>query len=141
MTIFGTSGIEAFVTENNLKYSNRIIKQLKVFKKTNGLDDFSLPMKREGSKTHLRCGLPTMKFVCPKMKWIWNNETKKSKRVCFCENPCTQSSCGQIFHIYPDKLLRAYPGTARGTNEWNSSYKTRVTVEKSINHFKDSFTF
>lgn len=28
--------------------------------------DTSLPMKREGSKSHLRCGLPTMKFVCPK---------------------------------------------------------------------------
>ena len=30
--------------------------------------DPSLPMRREGSKSHLRCGLPTMKFVCPKMK-------------------------------------------------------------------------
>ena len=30
--------------------------------------DPSLPMKREGSKSHLRCGFPTMKFVCPKMK-------------------------------------------------------------------------
>ena len=28
--------------------------------------DSSLPMRREGSKTHLRCGLPSMKFVCPK---------------------------------------------------------------------------
>lgn len=101
--------------------------------------DSTLPMKREGSKTHLRCGLPTMKFVCPKMKWVWNNETKKSKRVCFCENPCTKSSCGRMFHIYPEKNLRAYPGTARGTDEWISTYKTRVTVEKSINHFKDSF--
>ena len=25
-------------------------------------------MKREGSRAHLRCGLPTMKFVCPKTK-------------------------------------------------------------------------
>ncbi len=33
MTIFDTSGIEAFVTENNPKYANRIIKQLKAFKK------------------------------------------------------------------------------------------------------------
>ncbi len=39
--------------------------------------DHSLPMKREGSKTHLRSGIPTMKFVCPKMKWIYNKETKK----------------------------------------------------------------
>ena len=29
MTIFDTSGIEAWMTENNPKYANRIIKQLK----------------------------------------------------------------------------------------------------------------
>ena len=33
MTIFDTSGIEAWVTENNPKYANRIIKQLKAFAK------------------------------------------------------------------------------------------------------------
>ena len=31
MTIFDTSGIETWVTENNPKYANRIIKQLKGF--------------------------------------------------------------------------------------------------------------
>ena len=31
MTIFDSSGIEAFVTENNPKYANRIIKQLKAY--------------------------------------------------------------------------------------------------------------
>ena len=101
--------------------------------------DASLPMKREGSRSHLRCGLPTMKFVCPKTKWVYDKETRKSKRVCHCENPCTESSCGRMFYIYPEKNLRAYPGTIRGTDEWNSTYKIRVTVEKSINHFKDSF--
>ena len=44
-----------------------------------------------------------------------------------------------MFYIYPKKNLRAYPGTARGTLEWDSTYKIRVNVEKSINHFKDSF--
>src|SRR5699024_6024271 len=39
MTIFDTSGIEAFVTENNPKYANKIVKQLKAYKKTYGLDD------------------------------------------------------------------------------------------------------
>lgn len=99
----------------------------------------SLPMKREGSKSHLRCGLPTMKFVCPKMKWVYNKETKKSKRVCQCEDPCTASPSGRMFYIYPEKDLRAYPGTARGTDEWWDTYKIRVNVEKAINHFKDSF--
>ncbi len=101
--------------------------------------DPSLPMKREGSKSHLRCGLPTMKFVCPKMKWEWNSITKKSKRVCHCDNPCTTSSCGRMIYIYPEKNLRVYPGCVRDTEEWDSTYKISVNVEKAINHFKDSF--
>ena len=101
--------------------------------------DPDLPMKQEGSKSHLRCGLPTVKFVCPKMKWKYDKLTKRSKRVCHCENPCTESSCGRMFYLYPEKNLRAYPGTLRGTKEWDSTYKIRVNVEKSINHFKDSF--
>ena len=101
--------------------------------------DASLPMKREGSRSHLRCGLPTMKFVCPKMKWERDSITKKTKRVCHCDTPCTASSCGRMTYIYPEQNLRAYPGTIRGTQEWDSTYKVRVNVEKSINHFKDSF--
>ncbi len=101
--------------------------------------DPALPMKREGSKSHLRCGLPTMKFVCPKMKWEYNKADKSKRRVCHCDNPCTSSSCGRMFYIYPEKNLRAYPGTLRGTNEWDSTYKIRAAVEKSIKHFKNSF--
>jgi len=44
-----------------------------------------------------------------------------------------------MFYIYPEKNLRAYPGTPRGTEEWDSTYKIRVTVEKAINQLKDSF--
>ena len=101
--------------------------------------DPALAMKREGSRSHLRCGLPTMKFVCPKMRWEYNKADKSKRRVCHCDNPCTVSSCGRMFYIYPEKNLRAYPGTLRGTDEWNSTYKIRAAVEKSINHFKDSF--
>ena len=260
MTIFDTSGIEAWVTENNPKYANRIIKQLKAFKKSHNLDDSydpykaaygsmpthaasnqaiqqmyinghfcyaykfgiitnglgivrditfynkdflkkhplinpktflgdaafdainiykslfeeigfqkafiplktklsvegtdytvnengipccphdpSLPMRREGSRSHLRSKLPTMKFVCPKMKWEYNPANKSKRRVCHCDNPCTSSSCGRMIYIYPEKNLRAYPGVERGSQEWEDTYKIRVNVEKSINHFKDSF--
>ena len=45
MTIFDTSGIEAWVTENNPKYANRIIKQLKAFKKSHNLEDSYDPYK------------------------------------------------------------------------------------------------
>ena len=38
MTIFDSSGIEAFVTENNPKYANKIIRQLKAYAKAQGFD-------------------------------------------------------------------------------------------------------
>ena len=45
MILFDTSGIEAWVTENNPKYANRIIKQLKAFKKAQKPDDSFDPYK------------------------------------------------------------------------------------------------
>ena len=98
----------------------------------------SLPMKPEGNTSHLRCGLKTFMFVCPKMKWETDAEGK-SKRVCYCENPCTDSSCGRMIYLYPEKDLRRCPGVIRGTDEWESTYKIRTSVERSINHIKDSF--
>ncbi len=71
--------------------------------------DPSLPMKREGSKSHLKSKIPTMKFVCPKMKWEYNKADKTKRRVCHCDNPCTTSSCGRMIYVYPEKNLRAYP--------------------------------
>ena len=44
-----------------------------------------------------------------------------------------------MIYVYPEKNLRAYPGVERGSTEWEGTYKIRVNVEKSINHFKDSF--
>lgn len=45
MTIFDSSGIEAFVTENNPKYANRIIRQLKTFAKSRALGKSYDPYK------------------------------------------------------------------------------------------------
>ena len=78
--------------------------------------DPSLPMKREGSKSHLKSKIPTMKFVCPKMKWEYDKADKTKRRVCHCDNPCTTSSCGRMIYIYPEKNLRAYPGVERGVH-------------------------
>lgn len=44
-----------------------------------------------------------------------------------------------MVYPYPEKELRTYPGTLRGTPEWDSTYKIRTSVERSINHVKDSF--
>ena len=97
--------------------------------------DPSLPMKREGSKSHLKSKIPTMKFVCPKMKYI-KCEDGNYHRRCQCDNPCTTSPCGRMIYIYPEKDLRAFPGTIRGTKEWDSTYKIRTVVERDINHIK-----
>jgi hypothetical protein len=100
-------------------------------------DNPSLPMKPEG-KTRRKNGLVRFKFICPKTHWV-RQQSGKYKRQCFCENPCTPSSCGRMFYVYPEKNLRAYPGTLRGTDEWQQIYKIRGVVEQSLNHFKDSF--
>jgi len=34
-----------------------------------------------------------------------------------------------MVYIYPEKNLRAYPGTLRGTKEWEDTYKIRAAVE------------
>ena len=97
-----------------------------------------LPMRPESNTSHLRCGIPTFKFVCPKMKWA-KCEDGKHRRRTHCENPCTSSPCGKMTYLYPEKDLRAFPGAIRGTEEWENTYKIRCTVERSIHHFKDSF--
>ena len=94
-------------------------------------------MKYEGTAKR-KNNLVRYKFVCPKVKWIKNHKGKY-KRSCFCDNPCTGSSSGRMFYLYPQKNLRTYPGTIRGTDEWNETYKIRTTVERSIHHFKESF--
>ena len=43
-----------------------------------------------------------------------------------------------IHYIYPEKDLRAYPGTIRDTEEWDDTYKIRTVVERDINHIKDN---
>lgn len=45
MTIFDSSGIEAFVTENNPKYANRIVKQLKAYARSMNPDKSYDPYK------------------------------------------------------------------------------------------------
>ena len=96
-----------------------------------------LPMKYECT-SKLRSGVTRFKFVCPKMIWAYDKSTGKTHRQCCCENPCTTSRCGRMVYIYPGKDLRAYPGTIRGTEEWDNTYKIRTAVERDINHIKDN---
>ena len=139
--LLGKDGLgfsKAFIPLNsahNLKYPDCLINE-------DGIpccpNNPALPMKPETSNSHLRSGTPSLKFVCPKMSWV-KCEDGKYRRRTSCENPCTDSPCGRMFYVYPEKNLRTFPGTVRGTEEWDNTYKIRVAVEKSINQFKDSF--
>ena len=99
--------------------------------------DASLPMKYEGT-AKLQSGVIRFKFSCPKIIWKKDETTGKYHRVCQCETPCTDSSCGRMVYVYPEKDLRAYPGTVRGTSEWDETYRIRTVVERDINHIKEN---
>lgn len=99
--------------------------------------DSELPMKPENT-SKLKCGVVRFKFVCPKMKWQKCDDGKYRRRT-QCDNPCTDSKCGRMVYVYPEKDLRAFPGAIRGIDDWDNIYKVRTTVERSIGHFKDSF--
>jgi len=99
-------------------------------------NDSSRPMKSENT-SRLRSGVLRFKFVCPKMKWQTCNGGKSRRRT-QCENPCTSSKCGRMVYVYPEKDLRAFPGTVRGTQDWSDTYKIRCTAERTIQHFKEN---
>lgn len=67
MTIFDSSGIEAFVTENNPKYANRIIRQLKAYAKAQGFDSNYDPYKAAYGN------MPSYATATPEIKQLYIN--------------------------------------------------------------------
>ncbi len=67
MTIFDSSGIEAFVTENNPKYASRIIKQLKAYAKAKGFNKSYDPYKATYS------AMPSHASANPEIKQLFIN--------------------------------------------------------------------
>ncbi|MCL1788373.1 MAG: transposase [Defluviitaleaceae bacterium] len=100
-------------------------------------NDPALPMKPETSTSHLRCKAPSLKFVCPKMKWQ-KCDDGVFRRKTLCENPCTPSIGGRMVYVYPEQDLRAFPGTVRGTADWDKTYKIRCVAERTIGQFKEN---
>lgn len=76
------------------------------------------------------------KWICPKTSCV--KTSSGTTRVCNCDNPCSNSKYGRVAYTYPSKNLRLYPGTVRGTEEWNKIYKIRCNVEQTINHIKSN---
>jgi len=75
-----------------------------------------------------------------RFKWVCHKSVAVgSKRICSCEHPCTDSKYGRCVYTYPHKNLRLYPGIARNSEEWDSLYKKRVFVERTIHSFKEHY--
>lgn len=43
-----------------------------------------------------------------------------------------------MVYIQQESNFRAYPGTIRGSAEWDNTYKIRTVVERDINHIKEN---
>lgn len=67
MTIFDSSGIEAYVTENNPKYVNRVVKQLRSYAKSNGYNNNYDPYKAA------YCSMPTHASSNTEIKHLYIN--------------------------------------------------------------------
>ena len=90
---------------------------------------FSFVGKCAGKNRSIR-----FKWVCPA------SLPDGSSRICRCEHPCTDSKYGKCVYTYPDKDFRLYPGIPRGTEHWNNLYRHRVSIERTIDLMKHSFS-
>jgi len=70
------------------------------------------------------------KWGCPKVRYVkgdWVND---------CKNPCSSAKKGRTTYISENMDFRLFPGIQRDSDEWNSLYKIRTNVERTINHLK-----
>lgn len=71
-----------------------------------------------------------IKWCCPKVHMV------KGQWVCDCKEPCSTAKRGRTTYTYENMEFRMFPGIQRDTPEWDSLYKIRTSIERSINHFK-----
>lgn len=72
--------------------------------------DDSIPMKPNG--------ICKEKGRSTRFKWVCSEtHFKNGKRVCHCEDPCTDSTYGRVVYTYPDQDLRTFPGLPSDTED------------------------
>lgn len=85
-------------------------------------------MKFDGSSKEK--GRPLrLKWLCPQSKRVWSNG--KLKYQLYCENPCTTSSCGRIYHTNVDDDYRLNTVIPRGSEQWIQLFKQRTIIERT----------
>ena len=92
-------------------------------------NDSSLAMKYAGH-CHEKGRADREKWICPKVHMVNGNW------VCDCNNPCSTAKKGRTTYTYDNLDFRMFPGIQRDSKEWDSLYKRRTIVERSINHLK-----
>lgn len=97
-------------------------------------NDSSLAMKYCGV-THEKGRANRIKWICPKVHMV------KGNYVCNCKNPCSTIVKGRTTYTYQNLDLYIFPGIQRDSEEWDSLYKIRITVEHAINHLKINICF
>ena len=90
------------------------------------------PFKAEGPCKGKNRSL-RFKYSCPK-----SHRDKKGKWYHTCENPCTDKKSGRMTYVYPDKDFRLYPGVQRNSTEWDDTYPTRASIERTLSNFKSN---
>ncbi|WP_243447262.1 hypothetical protein [Clostridium tetani] len=95
--------------------------------------DSSIPMNSDGF-TREKGRSMGVKWLCPKSKKVRIND--KTKYILSCENPCTSSPCGRIYHPTINKDFRLNCPIPRNTEKWNNLYKIRTTTERTNNIIK-----
>lgn len=91
MTIFDSSGIKAWVTENNPKYADRIVRQLKAYAKSMNFDDSYDPYKAAYAS------MPSCAHANPEIKQLYIN--------------------GHFCYVYKFGLVTNGLGTSRSTTK------------------------
>lgn len=94
-------------------------------------NDSSLAMKHLGI-TREKGRSDRIKWGCPKMQY------KKGQWICKCDHPCSTAKKGRTTYTYENLDFRMLPGIQRDSDEWDSLYKIRTTVERTIDHLKSN---
>lgn len=97
-------------------------------------EDSNLPMKFDGI-TREKGRSMRVKWLCPKSKKTKING--KTKYILTCENPCTPSPCGRIYHPTINREYRLNSPIPRDSEKWSELYKIRTVTERTNNVIKN----
>lgn len=103
-----------------------------------GFNKYSYPTcPNDPSLAMKYCGITKEKGRSDRIKWCCPKvHMENGQWVCDCKEPCSTAKKGRTTYTYENMEFRMFPGVQRDTPEWDSLYKIRTSIERSINHFK-----